>query len=305
MDFKLVKQMKFLVTGSAGLVGNQVIEDLSKEYDNNSIYSCYYNSKPHLGIATRIDLTDSDNIIKTIEKAKPDSIIHLAAMTNVDQCETEKDLALKINAKATETIAKQAAKQGSFFVYVSTDYVFDGERGMKKETDIPNPIDYYGKSKFEGEKKVQDTASIWCIARTSTPFGIHATKKSFPLFVAENLHAKKEISVVTDQYNSPTYVPNLSKMLIEIATRQIVGIIHLAGATRISRYDMADLIASKLGFDKTLLKPVSMKDMKWTAKRPRDSSLDVSKATTVLKEKPLEVDLGLDYFIEQIKPKLN
>ncbi len=295
--------MKFLVTGSAGLVGNQLIKDLAKS--NDTIYSCYHHFKPELGIATPMDLTNPENITKVIENTKPDVIVHLAAMTNVDQCETEKDLALEINAKATETLVRQAARQGAFFVYVSTDYVFDGETGMKKESDSPNPIDFYGKSKLEGEKKVQNMASSWCIARTSTPFGIHTTKKSFPLFVAESLRAKKEISVVTDQYTSPTYVPNLSRMLIELSTRQIVGTIHLAGATRISRYDMAEMVASKLGLEKNLLKPVSIKDMNWAAKRPRDSSLDVSKAKILLQEKPLKIEQALDSFILQIKSKPN
>jgi len=226
-------------------------------------------------------------------------------MTNVDLCEKEKELALRINAKATETLSKQAAKHSSFFVYVSTDYVFDGEKGMKRESDMPSPVDYYGYSKYQGELAVQDMASSWCIARTSTPFGIHPTKKSFPVFVAENLRAKKEIPVVTDQYTSPTYVQNLSQMIIEISTRQILGVIHLAGSTRISRYDMAALVAGKLGLEKNLLKPASMDTMNWIAKRPKDSSLDVSKATHILREKPLSVDDGLGRFISEIKTGSN
>ena len=189
-------------------------------------------------------------------------------------------------------------------VYVSTDYVFDGKQGMKKETDIPNPINHYGRSKFEGENALQDMASSWCIARTSTPFGLHA-KKSFPLWVAENLQNKKEISVITDQFTSPTYVPNLSKMIIEIATRQIVGIIHLAGATRISRYEMAEVVAAKMGLDKKFLKPTSINDMNWKAKRPQDSSLDVSMATAILDEKPLSIEQGLDNFIQEIRSSPN
>ncbi len=293
--------MKFIVTGSAGLVGSQVVTDLTKSTDQ--IYSCYHNTKPDSGIPTQLDLTNSENIIKTIEKIKPNAILHLAAMTNVDQCETEKELALKINAKATEIISKQAAKHGAFFVYVSTDYVFDGKKGMKKENDLTNPIGYYGKSKLEGENAVRDLASSWCIARTSTPFGIHPQRKSFPLFVIENLKAKKEISTVTDQYTSPTYVPNLSKMIIEIATRQIVGIMHVAGATRISRYEMAEMIADKLHLDKKLLRTTTIDKMDWKAKRPQDSSLDVSKATSILKEKPLRIEQGIDYLIQELSHK--
>jgi dTDP-4-dehydrorhamnose reductase len=295
--------MKFLVTGSTGLVGRQVVKDLVQSYDN--VYSCFHNSKPEAGIATQLDLTNPENIIKVVQSTKPDVIIHLAAMTDVDQCETEKEMALKINAKSTAILSEQAAKHGAFLVYVSTDYVFDGVSGMKKESDIPNPIGYYGKSKLEGEIAVHDLATNSCIARTSTPFGIHPTKKSFPVLLAENLKAKKETPVITDQYTSPTYLPNLSKMLIEISTRTLKGIFHVSGATRISRYDTAVMVAEKFGLDKNFIKPVKITDMNWIAKRPKDSSLDVSKATLLLKEKPMTVQQGLNLLIEQLRQKTN
>lgn len=291
--------MKFLVTGSAGLVGSQVVKDLSKHTDE--IYSCYNNAKPAFGTPIKMDLSNPQNMTDVIEKVKPDFIMHIAAMTNIDQCEIEKDLAMKINAKATEIISKQAARQNAFLLYVSTDYVFDGQHSMKKESDTPNPIDFYGKTKLEGEKAVMNSASPWCIARTSTPFGIHPSKYNFPTWVAKNLSEKKEIRIVTDQHTSPTYVPNLSRMLIELTKRQVSGIIHVAGATRISRYDMAELVADKLSLDKTFLKPASINDMSWKAKRPKDSSLDVSMATSILKEKPLTIEQSLDYFIQELK----
>ena len=290
--------MKFLVTGSAGLIGQNVVQDLTKQ--NYEVYSIYHDDKPIEGIPINLDLTDLVKIKQIMQKIKPDIVIHLAAMTNVDLCETEKDLAHTINAKATEVLANESARINTFFVYVSTDYVFDGKKGLKNEGDIPHPLGYYGKTKLEGEMSLNNLASNWAIARTSTPFGIHLKKKSFPLWVKENLESNKKIKVLTDQYTSPTYVPNLSKMIIEIAIKQINGIIHLAGSTRISRYDFAVMIAEKLGLDKALLLKAKTEDMDWKAKRPKDSSLDVTKATEILNEKPQTIQQSLSLFINEI-----
>jgi len=290
--------MKFLVTGSAGLVGRQVTLDLTK--NNQDVYSCFHNEKPVYGNPVKLDLGNSEEIIQTIQKIKPDVIIHLAAMTNVDLCETEKELADLINAKSTEILAKESAQIGAFFEYISTDYVFDGAKPLKKENDTPNPLGYYGKTKLDGELSLNNMASSWAISRTSTPFGLHPKKKSFPIWVKENLESQKQIKVLTDQYTSPTYVPNLSKMIIEVATKKISGTIHLAGATRISRYDFAQMIAQKLDLDKSLLLKARSSDMDWKAQRPRDSSLDVSLATEILDEKPQTIEQSLNLFIKKL-----
>jgi len=291
--------MKFLVTGSAGLVGSQVVKDLTQQ--NHTVYSCYRDVLPEHGTPIKLDLVNHDDIVDTIDKIKPDSIIHLAAMTGVDQCETHQDLAMKINANATKIMARQAAKQNTFFLYISTDYVFDGINGIKKESDTPNPLGFYGKSKLAGEIALNNLPSNWCIARTSTPFGIHKTKKSFPIWVKENLESKKEISVLSDQFTSPTYVPNLSKMLIEIATRQLVGIYHTCGSTKISRYNFAEMIAEKLNLDKKFLQSASMSEMSWKAQRPKDSSLDVSLAVEILNEKPQKIEQSLNLFLHALE----
>ena len=290
--------MKFLVTGSTGLVGRQVVRDLVEK--SHKVYSCYNNQKPQHGNPIHLDLIDLPSVVVTVEQVKPDVIIHLAAMTDVDGCEAQKDLAFLINSQATEKLAKQAALQNAFFLYVSTDYVFDGTKEFWKENDLPNPLGNYGKSKLDGEKAIQNLASSWCIARTSTPFGLHPTKKSFPLWVAENLKSKKEINVLVDQFTSPTYVPNLSKMLIEISERQLLGIYHASGASRISRYEFAELVSERLNLDKKFLKPSTVDEITWKANRPKDSSLDVSKATSILNEKPQKIEDSLNSLIKEL-----
>jgi len=293
----LVK-LKFLVTGSAGLVGQQVVKDLSK---SNQVFSCYNESKPEYGDSVKMDLKNYEMVSSILTEIKPDVVIHLGAMTGVDLCEKEKTSASEINTKATEIIAKECSKLNSFLVYVSTDYVFDGNFGMYKEDDVANPLGFYGKSKLEGEKAVQNFSTNWCIVRTSTPFGLHPTKKSFPIWVIENLQKQKQIDVLIDQFTSPTYVPNLSRMLIEISERRITGIIHAAGASKISRYQMASMVSDKLNLDGTLLKQISMNKMKWVAQRPKDSSLDVSRASSILNEKPQKIDQSLNLFIDEMK----
>ena len=291
-------KLKVLVTGSAGLVGRQVVKDLS---NSHQVFSCYNESKPEYGDSVKMDLKNREMISSILTEKKPDIVIHLGAMTGVDLCEKEKTSASEINTKATEIIAKECSKLNSFLVYVSTDYVFDGNLGMYKEDDVTNPLGFYGKSKLEGEKVVQNFSTNWCIARTSTPFGLHPTKKSFPMWVIENLQKQKQIDVLIDQFTSPTYIPNLSRMLIEISERRVTGIIHAAGASKISRYQMASMVSDKLNLDSTLLKQISINKMKWVAQRPKDSSLDVSRASSILNEKPQKIDQSLNLFIDEMK----
>ena len=291
-------KLKFLVTGSAGLIGHQVVKDLSETHE---VFSCYNKSKPEFGIPTKMDLLNHEMISNVLSEKNPDIVIHLGAMTAVDLCDTQQDNALKINSQATEILAKECSKINSFMVYVSTDYVFNGNSGLYKENAVTNPLGFYGKSKLLGEKSIQNFSSNWCIARTSTPFGLHPTKKSFPIWVIENLQKQKQIDVLTDQFTSPTYVPSLSRMLIEISERHLTGIIHVAGASKISRYEMASLVSDKLGLDGKLLREISINDIKWEAQRPKDSSLNVSKAISILNQKPQKIDHDVNLFIDEIK----
>ena len=280
------------------MVGRQVVNDLSKSHE---VFSCYNKSKPEYGNAIKMDLLNHETISNVLFEIKPDVVIHLGAMTGVDLCEKEESMAFDINTKATQIIAQQCSTLNTFLVYVSTDYVFDGNSGMYYEDSVPNPLSVYGKSKLEGEKMIQTFSSDWCIARTSTPFGLHPTKKSFPIWVIENLQKQKQIDVLTDQFTSPTYVPSLSRMLIEISERHLTGIIHVAGASKISRYEMASLVSDKLGLDGKLLREISINDIKWEAQRPKDSSLNVSKAISILNQKPQKIDHDVNLFIDEIK----
>ena len=289
--------MKYLVTGSAGLIGSQLVNDLEKS--GEIVYSCYNNVKPLCGIPTKLNLLNLEDIHKIFKKFQPDVIIHSAALTDVEKCEVEPKLANSINVKSTEIIAKEAENLDSYLMYISTDYVFDGKKGSYKETDLTNPLNHYGKTKLSGEKIIKDKTSKWSIIRTSTPFGTHSFKKTFPVWVFENLKNNKKINVLEDQFTSPTYVPNLSKMILEIITRNLEGFFHLSGSTKISRFEFAKIVLEKFNLDSSLLNPVKIDSMPWKAHRPIDSSLNISKINTILKTKSYTIKQSFDDYTLQ------
>ena len=287
--------MKYLVTGSAGLIGNQLVYDLEKS--GEIVYSCYNDVKPLYGIPIHLNLLNLKDITKIFKKIQPDIVIHSAALTDVEKCEVEQKLANSINVRATEVIATEVENISSYLMYISTDYVFDGNQGLYKETDLTNPLSNYGITKLSGEKIIQDKTSRWSIIRTSTPFGKHYLKKTFPVWVYENLKINKKINILENQFTSPTYVPNLSEMILEIIFHRLEGFFHLAGSTKISRFEFAKMIATKFDLNLSLLNPVKIDSMPWKAIRPIDSSLDISKINTVLKTKPYTINQSLDDYV--------
>ena len=287
--------MKIFITGGSGLLGSKIAEIALKKY-GHEVYAGYCHNKPEFGEPVKFDLT-KDADLEVIYKIKPEVIIHTAALTNVDECETNKELAYKINAEGTKRVAEIAKNLGAFLVYVSTDYVFSGDKGMYKEEDEPDPVGNYGYTKLLGEKYCD------CVARPCVIFGAKPAsgKVNFALWLINNLRNREEVKIVTDQYITPTLNTNLAKMLLEIAERGLKGIFHLAGATRVSRYDFALQIANEFDLDKNSIAPSRMADMRWIATRPKDSSLDTSKASRYLKEKTYDLDKALEVLKEEMK----
>ena len=280
--------MKIFITGGSGLFGSKVAEIAQARGDE--VFSGYAHNLPEYGRAVKFDLLDEKTISELVGKIEPEVIIHSAALTDVDRCEREQELAYKINVDGTRAIATAAEKAGSFLIYISTDYVFDGLCGMYREDDRPNPVSYYGYSKLQGEQFCRG-----CIARTCVIYGSRPAsgKVNFALWLLNNLNSDKEVRVVTDQFITPTLNTNLAAMVLEAADRRLCGVYNLVGATRISRYDYALELAREFDLDKSLILPSRMADLTWAAKRPIDSSLDTSKARAELMERPLPLNKAL------------
>lgn len=281
--------MKLLVTGASGLLGSKLIQFATTQ--DYKVYSAYYHNTPREGALLQFDIANKNSLKRIFEETEPDIVVHAAALTNVDKCETQRELAWRVNVQGSENIAKLCKKHQTYLVYVSTDYVFNGEKGNYKETDIPSPINYYGTTKLKAEQHVRRLVKYHCIARTSVLYGSNPSqgKTNFALWLIDKLGKEEKIRVVTDQTNSPTLNTNLAEMILEVIERRLTGVYHLAGATTLSRYDYARRLAEIFNFRMELIEPATSEDIDWIAPRPKNSSLNVSKAAQTLENKPLDV----------------
>lgn len=292
--------MKLLITGASGLYGSKLSDTAVRK--NHEVHAGYVRDRPAYGTAVQFDVADKNRVEEVFEKIRPEVVVHAATLTDVDKCETDKELAWKINVEGTRNVAEAAKASHAFLVYISTDYVFNGEKGNYKETDTPDPVDYYGLTKLEAEEIVQEIMEEYCIARGSVIYGAlpAAGKINFALWLINKLKGAEKPKLLTDQWNTPTLNTNMADMTLEIIERKLTGIYHTSGATRISRYDFAKQLAQTFNLNADLLTPNTMAEFSWSAKRPKDSSLDTTKAQQTLKNKPLEIQQAL----EQLKKEL-
>jgi len=281
--------MKILIIGGNGLFGGKLKEFLkNKDYN---IFSTYYNKNNNSNKENnyQLDIKNEKEVEKLIKKISPNIIINTAAFTNVDGCEKEREKALHINAKSIGFLAKYSKRVNAKFIQISTDYVFDGKKGLYIEDDKTNPINYYGFTKLKGEEILKDYIDDHIIARTSVIYG--ENKNNFVLWIINKLKDKKEINIVDNQFISPTFNLDLSEQIESLIKKDSKGIFHTAGAERISRYDFSLRIADTFDLDKKYLKKAKMDEIKWIAKRPKDSSLDISKISKY--KKPYRINQAL------------
>lgn len=260
--------MKVLVTGANGQLGYDVIKQL------NSAGIDYLGTDRE-----SLDITNKEQVTRVISDYNPDAVIHCAAYTAVDKAEDEKDLCYSINVLGTKYVAEACKEIDAKMVYISTDYVFDGEGDEPFEmTDKPNPINYYGQTKYEGEVEVQKDLSKYFIVRISWVFGSNGNN-----FVKTMLRLGKErdeISVVADQIGSPTYTPDLAKLLVEMIKTDKYGVYHATNEGYCSWYEFACEIFKQVGID-VKVNPVKTEDYPTKAKRPMNSRLSKKQTWSV------------------------
>lgn len=290
--------MRLAITGAGGLLGSALLAKVK----GHEVYSLNNEHAPSSGIPIRLDLRNNNQVVETLKRIKPDAIVHTAALTDVDRCERDHELAKAINYDATRTIAKSARELGAFLIYISTDYVFDGKRGRYNEEDVPGPINFYGQTKLMGEQAVRELLTDYLIARTSVIYGSTPSsgKVNFALWLLDSLSSGKTVNVAANQFVSPTLNTNLAEMVIECLERRVKGILHLSGASRVSRLEFALELCRIWSFNPSLINPVDTSKMNWYAPRPKDSSLDVTKASSVLMKKPASIKDSLNRLKEEL-----
>ncbi|NOU16721.1 MAG: SDR family oxidoreductase [Bacteroidales bacterium] len=297
--------MKVLVTGANGLIGRKTIKVLQLGSENQVFATSQKKIQPSSNVEFfTVNLIYSD-INKLVETLKPDVLIHCAAVSSPDACEVDKYSCQKLNVEVTSRLASACRDYSVHLIFLSTDFIFDGKKSDYSETDSPAPTCYYGESKLEAENILQEMNIGTAIVRTSLVFGYeeHLSRPNIALKVIDHLKNNQSYRVPFDQIRTPTLAEDLAFALKTIAEKGESGIFNVSGGEKVSVYEFSKQIAACFGFDESLLISTSTKDLSEPALRPLNTSLDITKAKTILNYQPTSLKDSLIILKEQVSHK--
>jgi dTDP-4-dehydrorhamnose reductase len=299
---------KILITGANGLLGQKLIS----LYGNQPSYEILATGLGPLRLKARfenvryspMDICNRDEVFETLSDFKPDAVINTAAMTNVDQCETEQAGCRKLNVDAVGNLIDAAEEKRFFLLHLGTDFIFDGLAGPYSEEAIPNPLSFYGQSKWDADQLLIKSKAKWAIARTILVYGIaeDMSRSNIILWVKKNLEEGKPIKVVTDQWRTPTLAEDLALGCKLIVGKEAQGIFHISGKDLLTPYDMAIATADYFKLDRSLISKADSSNFSQPAKRPAKTGFIIDKARKVLGFEPLSFEEGLAKVASQMAP---
>ncbi|MDI9364966.1 MAG: SDR family oxidoreductase [Flavobacterium sp.] len=288
--------MKVLVTGSNGFLGQHLCINLANKGFNVIATSRGSNKIGHL-VNTQfqaVDVTKKNEIAHVLHQFKPEVIIHNAAMSKPNECDNNQEACLLQNVTATAYLVEAGKKINSYFIYVSTDFVF-GENGPHSEDAAKEPLNFYGKSKLMAEEIVTTSGLKYAIMRPVFIYGkqLANMKGTFLHWVKNSLSNGQKISVVNDQHRTPSYVNDICKGLTTMIEQQVSGDFHLAGKDILTPYQMAVTLANTLQLDASLITPVTSETFVEPVKRAKKSGLKIEKAIRELNYQPVSFEEGV------------
>ncbi len=301
--------MKILVTGANGLLGQKLVSLIVERGEHELIATGRGENRNPLYqekyTYTTMDVADEASVQGVFDKYKPQVVIHTAAMTNVDQCEDEREACWQLNVHAVEYLIASCAKHNCFLLHLSTDFIFDGADGPYDEDAVANPVSYYGESKLASEELLIKSNIQWAIARTVLVYGIahDMSRSNIILWVKKSLEEGKEINVVNDQWRTPTLAEDLAVGCYLIATKKAEGIFNISGKDFLSPYDMAVKTANYFKLDKSNLNETDGSKFSQKAKRPPKTGFIIDKARKVLGYEPHSFEEGIALLHTQLKDR--
>ena len=297
--------IKVIITGSNGLLGQSLVNLLLKENDKYEVYgfSRGVNRSGRNDFQyISIDITNKSQLTEELLKIKPDYIINTAAMTQVDACENDKAKCDILNVEVVQWLAAICQELSAHLIHISTDFIFDGKKGWYKETDEPNPLSYYGLSKLKSEKVLEKSNINYTILRTILVYGkvFDMSRSNIVLWVKESLENKREITIVDDQYRTPTYVEDLALACKISMDKNATGIFNISSSELLSIFDIAKQIAAVFNLDDSYIKSISTATLNQTANRPIKTGFDLSKTNKELNFYPKTFKDDLQRFKETL-----
>jgi len=293
---------RILIVGASGLLGTKLYSIAMKKYE---VFGTYYSHQLKGENFYKLDARNRKEVFSLFEKIRPNVVFDFHSITDVDYCELYPEEAWQVNVDGTKNIAEACKTFGAKMVFISSDYVFDGKKNNYSEKDKPNPLNFYGKTKAIAEKVIEFLLSDFITIRTAVLYGVGGFgKKPFPLWVLENLKDGKEVKVVIDQFNNPTFADNLAEILLKLYEKDASGLFHVVGKDNVSRYEFALKVAEIFELDKNLIKPITSPELRQAALRPRKLELSTKKLERVLGVVPIGIEEGLRIVKKQMENKL-
>ena len=291
--------MRLLITGVSGLLGiNTAWEALQAGHE--VIGWVNRRMLPRAPFPTRsIDLTDATATAAAWDEAKPEAVIHCAALANLDECERNPQYAHVLNAEAAGRLAALAKRDGVAFVHISTDAVFDGKRGGYTENDTPNPLSVYARSKLMAEERVLAANPQAFVARVNLFGWSLSGRRSLAEWFLNNLRAGKQMRGFTDVFFCPLLAKHLARLLFEALERGLQGLYHLVAADCMSKYEFGVLLARRFGLDASLIKPSSVENSGLSAARAHNLTLRADKFAAAVNHAISTIEDGVEEFHRQ------